>query len=137
MSKILCGSTIYLPNHDNNPGTGGCLVRFTAVPERLLMLTAGHVVVGMSAKQFDPVEAKELQGTPFGVPLGWTGLGYDVTTDAALVQVDPALVDASITTIGPPKGTNLDPTEGQTLFTYAMGRHSSGRIFHIGVEREI
>jgi hypothetical protein len=137
MPKISCGSVIRRLGVLDDPGTAGCLVRFPDDPEKLFWLTAGHVLVGRAAKQFDPVEAKDLPGQTAGVLFGWTraGLGEEITVDAALVHVDPELVSAGIGPLGVPKGTNLDPKLGDRLTIFAMGAQRSGTIQQLEADK--
>jgi hypothetical protein len=137
MPKIPCGSVIRRLGVTDDPGTAGCLVQFPDDPEKLFWLTAGHVLVGRTAKQFDPVEAKDLPGRTIGLLYGWTSLGGPTTTDAAIVQVDPDLVLPEIDALGVPKGTNVVPQVGATLTIFAMGQKRSGKIKEIGVDMPI
>jgi hypothetical protein len=135
--KIFCGSVIRRLGVLDDPGTAGCLVRFPDDPEKLFWLTAGHVLVGRAAKQFDPVETKDLPGQTVGVLFGWTrpGLGEEITVDAALVHVNPKLVSPQIGPLGVPKGTNLDPKPGDRLTIFAMGAQRSGTIQQCEVDK--
>src|SRR5947207_7637315 len=137
MAKIPCGSVIRPLGAVDDPGSAGCLVQFPDDESKLFWLTAGHVLVGQSAKQFDPVEAKDLPGRTIGELFTWTSLNGVTTTDAALVQVDPELVLPNIGTLGVPMGTNVDPQVGATLTIFAMGQVRSGRIQQIGVDKPI
>src|SRR6266481_3939854 len=134
MAKISCGSVIRRLGATNDPGTAGCLVQFPDDTQKLFWLTAGHVLVGRTAKRFDPVEAKDLPGQTIGVLFGWTSLDGPTTTDAAIVQVDPELVLPEIDVLGAPKGTNLNPQVGSKLTVFAMGQKRSGTIKQIGVD---
>ncbi|MGH7064965.1 MAG: phage tail tip lysozyme, partial [Stellaceae bacterium] len=99
---------------------------------------ASHVLVATKAQQFDPVVAKDLPGQTLGILFGWTDLTKGVTTtDAALVQVDPALVSPELGPLGLPKGTNLDPRIGARLSIFAAGQVRSGVIREIGVDRAV
>jgi Phage tail lysozyme len=137
MAKIPCGSVIRRLGVTDDPGTAGCLVQFPDDPEKLFWLTAGHVLVGRTAKQFDPVEAKDLPAQTIGLLYGWTSLGGPTTTDAAIVQVHPELVLPEIGTLGVPKGTNVVPKVGEKLTIFAMGETRSGTIEKIGVDMPI
>jgi hypothetical protein len=137
MAKIPCGSVIRRLGVTDDPGTAGCLVQFPDDPEKLFWLTAGHVLVGRTAKQFDPVEAKDLPGRTIGLLYGWTSLSGPTTTDAAIVQVDPELVLPEIDTLGVPKGTNVAPQPGAELTIFGMGQKRSGKIKEIGVDMPI
>jgi hypothetical protein len=137
MPKVPCGAVIRRLGVTDDPGTAGCLVQFPDDPEKLFWLTAGHVLVGRTAKQFDPVEAKDLPGQTIGLLYGWTSLGGPTTTDAAIVQVHPELVLPDIGTLGVPKGTNVVPQVGAKLTIFAMGQTRSGTIEKIGVDMPI
>ena len=137
MAKVSCGSVIRRLGVLEDPGTAGCLVRFPDDPERLFWLTAGHVLVGRKANQFDPVEAKDLPGQTVGVLFGWTLLGGETTVDAALVHVDPALVSPEIGPLGAPKGINLEPQVGDRLTIFAMGARRTGTIQHLDADKSI
>jgi hypothetical protein len=128
MARISSGSIIRRLGAIDDPGTAGCLVRFPNDPEKVFWLTAGHVLVSHDAKQFDRVEAKDLPGQTIGLLFGWTSLGGDVTVDAALVRVDPALVMPEIGQLGVPKGINTEPEEGDRLTIFALGQRRSGTI---------
>ena len=135
MAKITCGSVIRRFGVSDDPGTAGCLVLFPGHYDSPFLLTAGHVLVGRAAKQLDPVEAKDLPGQVIGLLMGWTGLGGEVTVDAALVRVDPEMVSSKIGTLGIPNGINLNPNVGDRLTIFAMGEHRSGIIKELQVDR--
>jgi hypothetical protein len=135
---IKMGSSISRADASNAPGVAGCLVQFPDEPEKLFLLTANHVLVATTAQQFDRVVAKDLPGQTIGVLFGWTDLNKGpTTTDAALVQVDPALVSPELGPLGPPKGVNLDPLIGTKLTIFAMGQRRSGTIQKIGMDQAI
>jgi Phage tail lysozyme len=134
MAKIPCGSVIRRLGTTDDPGTAGCLVQFPDDPDKLFWLTAGHVLVGRTAQQLDPVEAKDLPGKTVGLLYGWTSLDGPTTTDAAIVQVDPGLAMPDIGTLGVPAGMNSNPQVGEELTIFAMGQKRSGTIKEIGVD---
>jgi hypothetical protein len=135
---ITMGSSISRADASNDPGVAGCLVQFPDEPEKLFLLTANHVLVATTAQQFDRVVAKDLPGQTIGMLFGWTDLNKGpTTTDAALVQVDPALVSPELGPLGPPKGVNLDPLVGTKLTIFAMGQRRSGTIQKIGMDQAI
>ncbi len=135
---ISMGSSISRADATGDPGVAGCLLQFPDEPEKLFLVTANHVLVATTAQQFDPVVAKDLPGQTLGVLFGWTDLNKGpTTTDAALVQVDPALVSPELGPLGPPKGTNLDPRVGARLSIFAAGQVRSGVIREIGVDRTV
>jgi hypothetical protein len=135
---IKMGSSISRADASNDPGVAGCLVQFPDEPEKLFLLTANHVLVATTARQFDRVVAKDLPGQTIGVLFGWTDLNKGpTTTDAALVQVDPALVSPELGPLGPPKGGNLEPLVGTKLTIFAMGQRRSGTIQKIGMDQAI
>lgn len=74
--------------------TGGCLVRFTNQPARVLLLGAGHGLVGANARPGDPVIDFD-SGITIGKLLTWTTFRDDITADAALVWVDRKRVSAA------------------------------------------
>ncbi len=135
---ISMGSSISRADATGDPGVAGCLLQFPDEPEKLFVVTASHVLVATKAQQFDRVVAKDLPGQTLGVLFGWTDLSKGPTTaDAALVQVDPALVSPELGPLGPPKGTNLDPQVGAKLSIFAAGQVRSGVIREIGADRTV
>jgi hypothetical protein len=137
MPRIPCGAGIQRFGSVGDPGTIGCLVRFPDVADAVFLLTAGHVLVTPAARQFDPVEALDLPHQRFGMLQGWTGLGGPTTTDAALVHVDPALIDAAIGALGAPGPINTDLNRDMPLRIFAKGRMSTGRIMEPQVDRDL
>jgi hypothetical protein len=137
MAKITCGAVIRRLGATDDPGTAGCLVQFADESENIFCLTAGHVLVGRTAKQRDKVEAKELPGDVIGLLMGWTGLGGQTTVDAALVRVDLETVSPEIGSLGVPTGVNLNPKVGDRLRIFAMGKERSGTIKNIETDRVI
>ena|SRR3569833_1203623 len=81
-------------------------MRFTDAPERVLLMTAGHVVLPTTAKQNDPIFAVDMPSTLLGVLRTWTSFKDDPTADAAFIWVDPNLVAATITGLGAPTSFN-------------------------------
>jgi hypothetical protein len=132
MAKLPCGSTIRRFDATNVAGTAGCLVQFPDVPDKLLLLTAGHVLVGRTAKQFDAVKADDLPGQAIGCLFGWTSLEGPTTTDAALVHVDPAVVVADIRPLGALSDTNLRPAVGDTLTVVVAGNSHTATVSKVG-----
>lgn len=104
MATVPCGSSIFNPEYEYDPGTIGCLVRFTDKPERVLLMTAGHAVLGRDTGQGNPVKSPNMPDRPLGLLLTWTSLSGDITADVALAWVDPLLVTPGIMGIGAPKG---------------------------------
>ncbi len=122
---LTCGTEVARADKSSHTGFAGCLAGFAALPDRLFVLTAASVVVGTAAEIGDVVQAKD--GTRLGVLAGWTDVDEgEVSTDAALIQVDPGLIGPSIATGGPPRGANVDPAIGDpvTIETQA-GRHGA------------
>jgi len=107
-------------------GAAGCLVRLDTLPDYVLMLTAGHVLLTEKTRQYDPVEAVAEPGEALGRILSWTDLDGDTTVDAALVWVDPDRVSPGILGQSGPRSVaagdgccNLDPREKDTLYIYS------------------
>jgi Phage tail lysozyme len=132
MTKLSCGSTIRRFDAANLAGAAGCLVQFQDVTDKLLLLTAGHVLVGRTAKQFDAVTADDLPGQAIGCLFGWTSLDGPTTTDAALVHVDPALVVADIGSLGAPNGPNFSPAVGDTLTIVVNDNSHTAEVSKVG-----
>lgn len=122
---IVCGDKI---GQGENVGRAGCLVRFKGDPTRVLLVTAMHVLVGMNTLPGSPVLADD--GTVIGSALFWSSLDGLTTVDAALVWVDPTRVGPNFGDLGPFKGTNLAPSQGDRL-RLADGRAAT--IKDIGV----
>ncbi|WP_155644410.1 phage tail tip lysozyme [Burkholderia territorii] len=118
MATVSCGSGICIPR--NEPGTIGCLVRFTDRPDKVLLMTAGHAVLATNTRQGDPVESPDMPGTVLGLLLTWTSLTGNVTADVALVWVDPALVTPEIIGIGLPKGGVTDVRAAQRVRLFSL-----------------
>jgi hypothetical protein len=104
---LQCGSGLQYPNFER--GTGGCLVRFIDAPDRVLLLTAGHVVLPSYAKQNDTINAVDPPDLVLGTLRTWTNFQDSPTADAALIWVDPALVDVAIIGLGVPAQFNNAP----------------------------
>jgi lysozyme family protein len=113
MARVQCGTSVRYGAYPQ--GSGGCLLRFLDAPTRVLLLTAGHVVLPTSAQQGDPIENLSLPGQAFGKLRTWTTLAGDTTVDAALIWVDPALVDPGVLGLGAVTGINTQPVKGQAL----------------------
>jgi predicted chitinase len=140
MSKIRGGSVIRRPSTTGDVGTAGCLVQFPNIPEKLYMLTAGHCLVGPLTKQFDPVEeviSENRPGQQLGRLAGWTTSLGELTADAALIEVDPALVDPEIGDLGPPGSVNGDPKVGDELIIFGLGQRRTGKIQELPVDMSI
>src|SRR4051812_28679300 len=137
MPKIPSGSVIRRLGAHNKPGVAGCLVQFSGDPEKLFWLTAGHVLVGTEAAQFDRVEATDLPGETIGRLYGWTGLDGDVTVDAALVWVNPDLVLPEIQGFGIPREINSGPETGARLRVFMKGQEHVGTIEDLAADIEI
>lgn len=98
----------------NEEGTGGCLVRFTDRPDRVMLMTAGHYLLPRNARQGDEVD-DIASVTSIGQLWTWTTLDGDVTADVALVWADPARVSPHIRDLGLLRGiTNVEM--GQPVF---------------------
>lgn len=119
MPKALCGTSIAYGDYPN--GAGGCLVRFTDAPDRVLLLTAGHVVLPTDAKQNDPIQNLAQPGQRFGTLRTWTSLAGVTTVDAALIWVEPDLVEPSVLGVGPIRGVNLRPETAKALYFCSNG----------------
>lgn len=117
--KFQCGDRVQYGTYGS--GTSTCLLRFKEYPNRLLLLTAGHVVLPTFARQGDEIHAIDASGSPqaIGRLLTWTTIDGDPTTDAALIWVCPDLVDArlrfgdNLATLQPP----VAPTVGRPIQT--------------------
>jgi hypothetical protein len=96
MMKFQCGDRVQYGSYGS--GTSTCLLRFREYPDRLLLLTAGHVVLPTFARQGDEIHTIDASGSPqaIGRLLTWTTIDGDPTTDAALIWVCPDLVDARL-----------------------------------------
>lgn len=123
MTKVQCGDRVQYGTYGSGKST--CLLRFREYPDRLLLLTAGHVVLPTFARQGDEIHAIDASGSPqaIGRLLTWTTIDGDPTTDAALVWVCPDMVDArlrlgqTLEDLKPP----VAPTIGQPI--QIGGRH--------------
>ena len=113
MPTLQCGSGIQYPKFEQ--GTGGCLVRFTDTPDHVLLLTAGHVVLPSYARQNDAIYATDPPNLALGTLRTWTNFQDIPTADAALIWVDPTLVDCRIIGLGIPRGFNTTPQIGDRL----------------------
>ena len=113
MPSIQCGASIRYPNFER--GTAGCLVRFTDTPTRVLLMTAGHVVLPSYARQNDAIYAVDLPSVVLGTLRTWTNFQDDPTADAALIWVDPNLIDPTIVGLCAPTTFNTTPQVGDTL----------------------
>ena len=136
MATIECGTPLRYGVFP--PGLGGCLVRFASARQRLLLLTAGHVILPSGAKPGDEIQALDL---PAGQPLGrlrtWTSYGGPTTADVALVWVDPARISATIAGLGAPTGVNVAPKVGDVLRLCPAAGSTQVRetkIFKLGFE---
>lgn len=109
--SVKCGTGVRYGQY--SPGSLGCLVAFRDSPERVMALTARHVVLPSQAKQNDPIYAAT--GQHLGILRGWTAGGAQVAADAAVVWVDPALVSPEIEGLGAPTGVNLTPKVGDVV----------------------
>lgn len=111
---FLCGDR--LRYGDFSPGAAGCLVRFPSFPERLLMLTAGHVVLPTWAQRLDAIQ-DAASGQLLGRLLSWTTIDGDPTADVALIWVDPAMVSPDFRgSLEAPTEINHHPQRGEALF---------------------
>lgn len=115
MPNFQCGDPVRYGKFDS--GASGCLVRFTSQPDRLLLLTAGHVVLPTFAQQGDAIYQDD-QTTIVGRLYTWTTIDGNPTTDAALIWVDPNSVDPSLGGLGVPTGM-AKPFVGQVVQTAA------------------
>ena len=102
--RIMCGDPV---GSGDDVATAGCLMRFKSRPERVLLLTAMHAVVGLTTKRGARVQAPG--GTDIGTVSAWSGLEGLTTVDAALVWVDPARVDPQLRGLGAITGVNENP----------------------------
>ena len=136
MTAVKCGTGI---RYGDFPlGASGCLIAFRDSPERVMILTAGHVVLPSAAQQNDPVFSAS--GQQLGVLRGWTGFGGPTTTDAAVIWVDPALVSPEIVGLGAPTGVNLSPQVGDVVRLYPRPDGApvrTGKISRKGVPIDI
>jgi hypothetical protein len=107
-----CGDRLRLANF--GAGSSGCLARFPEFPERLLMLTAGHVVLTPAAAQGDQILRADT-GEPLGRLMTWTQIDGDPTADAALIWVDPAQVSPALRMLGMPKSVPAAPAVGSRV----------------------
>jgi N-acetylmuramoyl-L-alanine amidase len=103
-------------------GTAGCLASFPAFPDRILLLTASHVLAphGVDSNDLvylnDPTQPYDQAGTVCGKLYCWTGLDPAGTTaDAALAWIDPFTISPAIPGIGIPTGINETPKVGDAL----------------------
>jgi len=112
MSIFSCGGQLQYGRFA--PGTGGCLVRFPQIPDRVLLMTAGHVVLPAFAARGDAI-VDVVSGEMLGRLFSWTTIDGNPTADAALIWVDPAKVSADILGLGAPKGVNLQPVTEQEV----------------------
>lgn len=115
MATIHCGSSIRVGAFPE--GAAGCLVNFADAPERVMLLTAGHVVVSGKSQQNDPVGPAEDPNAAFGTLRTWSELEGETTIDAALIWVDPTCVTTSVPDLGgkTPAGINATPKVGEKL----------------------
>lgn len=131
--KFQCGDRLQYGTYGG--GTSTCLLRFKEYPNRLLLMTAGHVVLPTFARQGDEIHAVDASGSlrAIGRLHTWTTIDGDPTTDAALIWVCPDLVDArlrlgqTLKELKPP----VAPTVGQPIQT---GSH---RLLHDGTDPTI
>ena len=141
MPAVRGGSVIRRPSATGDVGTAGCLVQFPTTPDKLYMLTAGHCLVGPQTKQFDPVEeviSSARAGQQFGRLAGWTTTLGQLLSDAALIEVDPALVGPEIGDLGAPRGTiDRDLQVGEELTIFALGQRRTGKVDSISVDMPI
>lgn len=120
MTALPCG--IRIRNRDKASGSSGCLVSLPATPERIYLLTAGHVVVPADVAQNDPIYAVGGPAAPIGILRAWTLLRTGTTVDAALIWIDPAMVSPTIAGLAKaPAGINPNVTVGQSLFLFTSG----------------
>lgn len=113
MGTFICGDRLRYGRFEE--GSSGCLVRFNAFPDRMLMLTAGHVVLPTFAQQGDAIVDDDT-GDLIGRLFSWTSIDGDPTADAALVWVDPSIVSPAIRGLGVPRGVNMNPAVGEQIF---------------------
>lgn len=92
--------------------TGGCLVRFTDQPKRILLMGAAHGLVRKEAKPGDPIAASADKHL-IGVLQTWITFRQMITADVALVWVDPSRVRPEPANGGPlkPPGALPAPSE--------------------------
>ena len=128
MATVPCGSGICNPDYQKEPGTIGCLVRFTDRPDKVLLMTAGHALLAQDTSQGTPVVSPDMPGKALGLLLTWTSLTGDVTVDVALVWVDPLLVAPTIIGIGLPKGTAAVSTAQRVRIFSISGRPREMRV---------
>lgn len=113
-TTFLCGDRLRYAGFE--PGASGCLVRHPAFPERLLMLTAGHVVLPSWAQQDDAI-LDAATGQLLGRLWSWTTFDGTPTADVALIWVDPGLVSPDFRgSLSAPTEVNHLPQKGEPLF---------------------
>ena len=113
-ATFLCGDRLRYAGFE--PGASGCLVRHPAFPERLLMLTAGHVVLPSWAQQDDAI-LDAATGQLLGRLWSWTTFDGTPTADVALIWVDPGLVSPDFRgSLSAPTEVNHLPQKGEPLF---------------------
>ena len=84
---LSCGDPI---GGGNDIGSAACFLTFANEPNKVLLLTAMHVLVGMTTPRGAPVTTPD--GATVGRLTAWSGLDGLTTVDAALVWVDPTRV---------------------------------------------
>ncbi len=112
-------------------GAAGCLVQFSDERDKVLLLTAEHVLVDKQARQGDLIRTDDSSAQSFGRLLTWTSFDGDTTVDAALVWVDPSQVLAEIPGIGAPNGVNLSPAVGDRVTILCGGASGAPRSTRI------
>lgn len=125
MAAIQCGAAIYYPRFEQ--GTAGCLMRFTDSRDRVLLLTAGHVVLPSTARQNDPIYAVDIPGKVLGTLRTWTNFQDAPTADAAFIWVDPTLISPAIPGLGTPTDLNFSPQIGDTVRIVAAAGQTAPR----------
>ncbi|WP_457337481.1 glucosaminidase domain-containing protein [Rhizobacter sp. P5_C2] len=113
MAAFVCGDQIRLSSYFT-PGTATCLVAFPELPDQVLMLTAGHVVVSSQAQPGNVI-LDNATGEALGTLFSWTDIDGSPTSDAALIWVDPAKVSTMIRGMTIPKGINPQPAKGDVV----------------------
>ena len=112
MAIFSCGDRLQYGTFES--GTGGCLVQFPELNDRVLLLTAGHVVLPSFAQQGDAIY-DTVTGEIIGTLFAWTQLDGDPTTDAALIWIDPAKVSPIIRSLGAPTDISMQPAVGDVI----------------------
>lgn len=109
--------------------TGGCLVRFTDQPKRILLMGAAHGLVRKAACPGDLIVAAD-DDQPIGLLQTWTTFRASVLADVALVWVHPERVQAATasgTALKPPGGP-LGANQKVAIVGGVSGRGRTGTI---------